>query len=441
MNKRLHAVLGALFSFSLAGPAFAVGTASYSSELVSAKSLGEGSAGIAGVSNDPFAAYMNPAAMTALQGTQVSIGLVYANGKGWFTNEGSTTEPGSGQVTGARALSVIAPNVAVTTQFLDGKLVAGVAMVAPYGQETHWDGNSPMRYAATDTKLHIIDITPAVAYKVNDAFSVGAGFDYFDTIDGQLDKKISPNSLPGATTDANSDLTATGGGFGYHLGMTYKPNAWNQFGLVYHSNVKMSLSGNVFLSGLNGATAAAIFGAGVQNFNAGINTSVYIPQNIQFGYAFMPNDQWKIEAQASWYDWFAARQLGIVYNGVTATQNTALNTGNPQQFNPRKTLNFSLGGDYKASDALHLRSGFFYQAASLPEATFDPALMDLPRYSLGVGAGYAVTKNFDIDLAYNAVFFHTRAINNNATTGYTGYFDSFVNLVSANFTYKFDTHL
>src|ERR1041385_2910666 len=89
MNKRLHAVLGALLSLSLAGQALALGTASYSSELVSAKSLGQGSSGVAGVSDDTTAVYMNPAAMTALPGTQVMIGATYANASPKFTAHGT----------------------------------------------------------------------------------------------------------------------------------------------------------------------------------------------------------------------------------------------------------------------------------------------------------------------------------------------------------------
>ena len=470
MKKRLKSAAGALLSLTMCSQAFALGTGSISSELLSTRSLGEGATGVAGVQNDPTVGYTNPAAMTAMAGTQAAIDLTYVNGSPTFTN--GTTSPGGlgslytqghqGDVSGARATSVFVPDFAVTTQFLNGRLAAGLAVVSPYGMETHFDGDSPIRYAATDARLRIIDITPSVAYKVCDGFSIGVGADYYDTLEGQLDKKVDvkvlnygaalqggapPRIAAGFATgpDANSQLAATGDGWGYHLGTTIRPNEHHQLGVVYHSSVKMGLSGNVQLTGLSGLVAGPQ-GFGGSNFTASASAPIYMPQNVQIGYAYMPDDRWQFEADAAWYDFGAFKQLGIVYSGLTANQSGVLNNpaANPQMFNPRKTLNFALGANYKANDALQLRGGAYYEAASLPESTFDPAFVDLPRYGLAIGASYAITKSLSLDGAYNAVFMHGRSINMpdpiGGGQGYTGNFNSFVNLVSASLTYRTDAH-
>ena len=444
MKKRLSAAIGALLSLTLAGQAFALGTASYSSELISTKSLGMGGVGVAGATDDISDSYTNPAGLTALTGTQVTIGATYVNASPTFTSAGSNaTSPASaaGDVTGARATSVFIPNFGISSQFFGGKLAAGLAVVDPYGLETHFDGDSPVRYAATDARLRIIDITPSVAYKVCSGFSIGVGADYYDTIDAQLDKKVA-NSSFGGSGDANSDLSATGDGWGYHVGATIQPNEHHKIGIVYHSNVKMDLTGNENLTNLNGPGASFVFGG--SNFTASANAPVYIPQNIQLGYAYMPNKKWTIEVDSAWYDWYDARQLGINYNGLTSNQNTSLQKGNPQQFDPRKTLNFGLGANYKKDDQWQFRGGAYYEAASLPESTFDPAFADLPRYGLTVGTSYAFTKAVSVDLAYNAVIFHSRSINQNDTAagqpGFYGSFSSFANILSANLNYRFDTH-
>jgi long-chain fatty acid transport protein len=469
MKKRLHPVVGALLSLAMCSQAFALGTGSYSTELISARSLGEGATGTAGVQNDPVAGWTNPAALTALPGTQFTVGLTYANATPIFTDDHN-------QVTGARATSVFVPNFAMSSQMGD-KFTAGFAVVSPYGQETHFDGDSPLRYASTDARLRIIDITPSLGYKVCDGFSVGVGADYYDTTEGSIEKKFDGSGINGdtvfgavftganfgaaygagaaaakATTDANTRLNGTGGGWGYHLGTTFRPNEQNQIGLVYHSSVKMSLTGNVQFTGLNGPGVVGIFGG--PNFQASVTAPVYIPANLQLGYAFMPNERWQFEADASWFDWYPSRTLGISYSGLTANQSAVLNnpSANPEIFNGRKTLNFALGANYKASDALQLRGGGFYESASLPESTFSPAYMDLPRYSLTIGAGYAFTKNLGLDVAYDAVFFHTRHVTAPGTqdqlglgyshnAGYSGYFSSFSNILSASLSYRTDMHL
>jgi len=446
MKKRLHSVVGTLLSLTVAGQAFALGSGSYSTELISARSLGQGAVGVAGVDLDSTSPYLNPAAMTSQSGTNVTLGGVYANSSPEFHDNGSAAGNGA-TVTGARATSVFVPNFGVTTQLMDGKLAIGLAVVDAYGLETHWDDDSPVRYQATNTRLRIVDITPDVAYKVSDSFSVAAGADYYDTTDGQLEKQVSITQLNGALgfgavgADASSALTATGGGWGYHLGTTFTPNEQNKIGLVYHSNVKMNLSGNANLTGISGAAALAVFGG--PNFSTLVTAPVFIPQNLQLGYAYMPNAQWRFEVDAAWYDWYDSRQLQPQYGG-NATQNAVLVGGSTINFHPRNTLNFALGSNYKMNDQVQLRGGAYYEAASAPESAFDAGVMDLPRYGLTVGTTYAFTKAFTVDAAYNAVFFHGRAVNQNdfaaGQPGYTGNFNSFANIVSADLNYKFDTH-
>ncbi|MFI5361942.1 MAG: OmpP1/FadL family transporter [Elusimicrobiota bacterium] len=466
MSHRYQAVALALLSSALSARSFALGTASYSSELISSRSLGQGGTGVAGTQNDPIAGYTNPAALTSLPGSQFTLGLSYVDGSPTFTND-------QGQITGARATSVAVPTFGASTQFLGGRLSAGLAAVTPYGLETHFDGDSPVRYAATDARLRIVDVTPSVAVKINDAFSVGVGADYYNALEGALSRKVDAAQINGdatfaaalgagapagtaqalgaaaarASVDANSQLNGNGDGWGYHLGTTVRPSEHHQIGIVYHSSVKVGLSGSVQLTGLNGASAV-IFGG--NSFQTNVAAPLFMPQNVQFGYAYMPDEKWMFEADAAWYDWYSARQLGVVYSGLTPTQNAVLNnpSQNPEIFNPRRTVNFGVGANYKQSEALQLRGGAYYQAAALPESSFDPAFIDLPRYAVTVGAGCALTKSLGLDLAYNAVFFHSRHVaapgsgdpfaNN---VGYSGSFGSFANIVSASLSYRTDMHL
>ena len=457
MKLPLRATLACLLSLLVSSQAFALGTGSYSTELISARSLGQGGTGVSGAQDDAAAAFTNPAGLTSLKQNMVTVGLSYLNARPEFTND-------PGQVTYGRATSAVVPNVAGAWKLMDGRLAVGLAAVMPYGLEIHWNGDSPLRYAATDARLRIIDVTPAVAYKVSDSFSAGAGLDYYNTILGDLEKKMDTAHVNGnltfagggtvgqaraasaASADANSRLNGTGDGWGYHLGLTFRPNEHHQIGLVYHSAVKIGLSGNVQLTGLNGAAAgAAVFGG--TDYQTDVTAPLFIPQNIQLGWAYMPNESWLLEADAAWYDFYSMRQLGVVYPNVTpgSTVDKILQNGNPQLFNGRKTVNFGLGAEYKQNDALRWRGGFYYQAASLPESTFDPAFLDLPRYGFTAGTGWKFAQNFSLDCAYNAIFTHTRHITVAGPAdplgiardqGYSGYFSSFVSVLSAAVTYR-----
>ncbi len=459
MNNRLQTAAGAMLALTLGGRAFALGTASYSSELISTRSLGEGATGVAGTQNDPIAVYTNPAAMTALPGTQATLGLTYVNDSAAYASGVASsgglaqnyTQAALGARSGARATSVVVPNFAATTQFLDGKLAVGLAAVSPYGLETHFDGDSPLRYQSTDARLRIVDVTPSVAYKVDDLFSFGAGVDYYNTLEGDLEKKINVQganySISGGhdaspRADANSALTGNGDGWGYHLGTTIRPNERHQVGIVYHSAVNIGLSGQQKITGLSG-TMASIFGG--SDFIANVTAPLYMPQNLQIGYAYMPNERTQIEVDAAWYDFYAARQFGVVFSGLTSNQSAVLNdpASNPRAFNPRKTLNFGLGFDHKCTDDFEGRAGVAYEAASQPETAFDPAFSDLPRYALTAGASYKISRALSADFAYEAVFFHGRSINAPSAlgSGYSGNFNNFANIISASLTYRAAAHL
>jgi long-chain fatty acid transport protein len=469
MKIRLQSLSAAVLSLAVASQAFALGSASYSSELISTRSLGQGGTGVAGVMNDPIAAYTNPAGMTSMAGTQISVGLSYANAGARY--ESGVTSPGGlganytrasqGDISGGRSTSVFIPNFGVTTRLGDSNWTAGLAIVTPYGLETHFNGDSPIRYQTTDARLRLVDVTPSIAYKFSDMFSAGFGVDYYNAIEGQLDKKINTKALnfklvlaqtgnPGVAAanavgaDASSRLNGNGDGYGYHAGVTVRPNEHHQIGVVYHSSVRVGLSGDVEIRGLAGAAASAgVFGS--PDFRTAAAAPLFIPQNIQIGYAYQPNEKTMYEVDAAWYDWYSARQLGVVYSTLTGPQSAVLNspTSNPTLFNPRRTINFGLGVNHQCTERFAGRLGAYYQAAALPENVFDAAFVDLPRYAATAGASWKFNKDLGLDFAYNAVFFHGRSINNpqSGGSGYSGTLHSFANILSASLTYRTDAHL
>ena len=71
--------------------------------------------------------------------------------------------------------------------------------------------------------------------------------------------------------------------------------------------------------------------------------------------------------------------------------------------------------------------------------------MDLTRYGLSFGGGYAITTSLTLDAAYSAVFMHSRTINNNVGASVTGNpaynvdgsYADFANLFAVNLTYRF----
>ena len=423
----------------LVSPSWALGGDAIGNDVPSARAAGQGYVGIAGQNNDPIVVYENPAALTSLKGTQITIGGTWENFHGDYEdNTGSTAK--------MRSLDVGIPNFAVTQSFMDGKIGAGLSVGDPYGLETHWSGDSPLRYTATNSVMHIVTVSPAVAYQIDPMVSVGLGGDYFNVFDASLEKHIDStavnyaNGYFASSPDANSRLDGTGTNWGYHAGVVLQPNEQNSFGLTYHSKVKLTITGTASITGMSGV-AATLFGGPEAQTSA--FTDIFIPQNIQLGYAYKPTDRWTLEADTAWYDWNSSRDINIRY---TDPRFTALSAAvNPRPTNWRNEWTAATGANYKATDRLQLRGGFWYIPATSPDSTFSPAFMDLSRYAVCAGAGYKLTDALTIDFAYNAIFFHSRQIDNTLTAGaalppnntVSGNYSNFTNLVALNFTYRF----
>jgi len=400
-------VLAVLLSFGMVSQSYAVGSAFISNEVMSARSAGQGYVGVAGQNNDPMAVYTNPAAMTALKGTQVTIGATLENIHGGYQDN-------AGNETKERVTNMGVPNLAVTQSFLDGKFVAGLSAQSVYGLETHWDANSPVAPYATNSRLGTIDISPAIAYQIHPMVSVGAGADYVNLFDAQLDGQ------PGVPPIVLDDLRGQGTSWGYHAGIVVQPSEQHSIGIAYHSKVDLRVNGHLSLT--TGLPAP---------YPAMVTTSAYtdlvLPENVQFGYAYKPTDRWMLEADTAWFHWSSAKDLDVrlpVSGGNIVTP-----------LDLRDAWSFATGVNYKATERLQVRSGFWYEPWAMPESTFSPAFMDLSRYGLSVGAGYGLTENLSVDAAYTAVFMHNRTINNAVAPA--GTYSDFANLFVLNFTYRF----
>jgi long-chain fatty acid transport protein len=436
---------------------FATGGAFIGNEVPSARAAGQGYVGVAGQNNDPTAVYTNPGAMTSLPGTQITVGTHWENIHGAYQDD-------SGNTTKERVVNVAVPNFSMTQSFLDGKLSVGLGEQSPFGLETNWDGNSPLRYVATNSRLHMVDIMPAVAYKVHPMFSIGAGADYDNVFTAQLDKHVNNDivnvalgSPTGGSPDAIASLRGTGADWGYHAGFVFQPTEQHAIGVTYHSKVNIRINGSETITGITGATAQAVFGG--SNYTTSAYTDIVLPSNVQIGYAFKPNEKWHFEADTVWMHWSEAQDLNVRFPAATPNQQAVLgNMGGTTNITPltlRDAWGVATGANYKANDTWELRSGFWYEPWAAPESTFSPAFADLTRYGVTAGTGYHLNQNITIDLAYSAVFFHNRTVHNSVGTNSSGIpaggvpglgipspdisgtYKDFANLVAVNFTYKF----
>src|SRR5438067_5899813 len=129
-----------------------------------AKAESMGGAATAGV-DDPSAVYVNPAALTQINGNQIISGLTYVNTISSVKNSGATS----------RNLhdDDFLPNLFANYHVDNSNVSFGIGSYAPFGLAVSYKPDSFTRYAATRTELKTIFVTPAIAWQPFSSLSIG----------------------------------------------------------------------------------------------------------------------------------------------------------------------------------------------------------------------------------------------------------------------------
>ena len=413
---------------------WAVGTGAFTNQVVGSKALGMGNAFVA-TADDPSAVFFNPAGLTQLESPEISFGLAphfYA----------TTYQLDNGNKDRTQDVNPIVPNLYAAVPFQQGKWAVGLGVNFPLGLVTKWGDNSPLRYVATETSLRVTQVSPTLSYKVNDSFSVGAGFIY-SRIDADLKSRINLSGFNGgaAIPDGGKELKGDGTGFGYTASALYHFLDHHSVGINYHSTINTRIKGTVELTDLNDSVFKSVFGG--TKYSVNTETDLDLPETLMFGYAFHYN-QWTVESDLEWVDYAFVSELPLNFSGESdATRLSILNAYDKKR-DYHSVWNFGFGTNYKFNETWQARGGFYYFPSVVPEHTWDPSIPDSARTAFTFGGSY--TYSFlTVDLAYNLAIFHDRTIHNDvgalAKGDVDGQYSTTAHIISLNLTYKFNTKL
>ena len=368
--------------------------------------------------DDPSAIYFNPAGLTQLKGQNVMIGVTYVRENG---NEFTGTTPVDNQTAikgeTQKSLDFYIPNAYYTRTTADGYIAYGVGIFAPFGlgQEYNDKNTSIFRNQITKIDLQTIVVNPTIAFKINEALSVGFGVDWMY---GKAKLEKTP-WVPGVGNLYNVELEGDGDVWGYNFGMLLKPTENFRIGVNYRSKFNLKVKdadvniGNTspaYASGLLGPTPTSTKGS----------ATVAMPATFALGAAYTIG-KLTVEADADWTFWHSFSSLPITINNQVPTLRS---TDTPKNWEDVVALR--IGAEYRITDPLALRAGFYYDPTPVPAATMGPELPDATRLTYTVGAGYKIGA-WTIDVAGMYIDKQDRTVNNqvNSTpavqgTGFNG---------------------
>jgi long-chain fatty acid transport protein len=363
--------------------------------------LGMAFAGVAAGSAKLGSMFWNPATMTDMPGLQSdSSAAVIAPFAKLNTTAGSS--PGyfnpvlGGSSSGNVGEAAFLPSSYSSWQVND-RLWLGVASNAPYGLMTKPDATWAGRAYGNSNKLFSLEVTPTVAYKVNDWLSVGAGLRvlYFDV---RYTTAV-PGRAP-APYWSVAGLDADNTSVGFNLGATIKPWAGGEIGIGYRSMVQQDLTGN--FSGGEAFAPSLNVPAGLAGLllNHPVKARLVLPETLTVGLKQDLNQQFSVALGAEWTNWSRLRAPRI-YDTYTGRLHAAA-PDLPLDY--RDGWYFSVGGEYRINPVWTVRAGLGYEISPISDSTRSPRLPDSDRIWASLGASYNWNDKLSFDVSYAHLF-------------------------------------
>ncbi|HAS6227337.1 TPA: long-chain fatty acid transporter [Vibrio vulnificus] len=391
----------------------------------SASGLGRAFSGEGAVADNASVLARNPAAMTLFENAQFSGALSIVDPE---VNVYDVTKKSEGII---EKSSDVAPLQLVPAAYyispINEKWAWGIGMFTNYGVATDYPNDISAGDMAGDTALVSVGINPNIAYRVNEALSVGAGVN-FVYAHAELTRHYGSLATLFGSTDKSENLigmTGTTFSYGWNVGALYELSEKTRFGLGYRSKVDLDFDDGEFSSYNSGiATAPKVDG----------RLQISLPSIIEVSAYHEFNEQWAMHAgwqQTEWSTFTELKATSPQCNDGTAGQCFY----KPEHY--ENNNRYSLGATYQMNESWTLRAGLAFDEQA-GEATL--SIPDSDRFWYSAGLTYLMSDNMTIDAGFALVksrsgsFKETNAAD--AVLEFEAEGTAYISAIQMNYTFK-----
>jgi long-chain fatty acid transport protein len=382
--------------------------------------------------NDASAVFYNSAGLSEVNGNQLMINGTYVNAQNSVENSGRKD-------TNKRDDNFLATFFA--NYHIPGTdFTVGIGTYTPFGLKTSYDNDAFTRFAAIDTELKTIYVTPALSWHPSSFFSVGAGLSFVHASE-VVSRALCFDPLSCCTQPLGLEgrvrITDTDDAFAYNLGLLIKPTDSLKFGFSYRSRADLRFDNAD--AKFRGSFSTPTVKADVRPLS--------LPPVINAGLFWQISPSWGAEFVYEYTRWSEVKSLNATFSPMPVFLPLGAPVSgfsSPQEWKNTSTLR--LGSFYRLDDRWEIRGGVGLEETPIPNRTLSPAIPGADLFTLNAGVGYN-WRSMTVDLGYTAVFYQTRRITNSELEGLTGIpflgapgkdkYQNFGNLVSLTFGYRF----
>ncbi|MBN9412360.1 MAG: outer membrane protein transport protein [Candidatus Paracaedimonas acanthamoebae] len=432
--KKLHSLV--LITASLAGSVSPLIAGGYEAKLWNSDSIGEALAGSSVKEGDITTMTRNPASalgfMTSPYQVAVASTVVLPSIK--FKDKGSKVASGAaltGSNGGNGGKDAVVPAAYLAWNF-NKDVKFGLAITSPWGLKTDYEEGWKGRYHALRSELKTINIMPAVAYKVNEQFAIGAGVQ-IQYMDVRLSRAIDFGSFFGASQayDGGVKLKGDKWSYGWNVGLAYRLLKNVRLGLNYTSQVHHKLTGKANFE--KPAAIAPYLNAPRFN-NQGIKADVKTPERVILGAAWDFHPQMTLLGEVNYTQWKRMKEINVRFATPGVVPDIT-----PMKW--RNTVSYHLGLNWRPSEEWTFRTGYAFDPSAVRDDHRTPAVPDQERHWAALGATWTPTEakdvSFSINYAHEFVRKAKSKLNDASRGNLVGSYKTSVDLVSAQIKWRF----
>ncbi|HWI12760.1 MAG TPA: outer membrane protein transport protein [Burkholderiales bacterium] len=393
-----------------------------------ASGLGNAYAGQAAAVENSSTIFFNPAGMALLPGRQVSGAVHFIGPSAKFTDNGGTRSPANAPLpaagtNGGDAGGWIPTGNGYVSWQLTPRVWTGLGISAPFGLKTDYEASFAGRYQSRLAQFKTLDINPSIAFKVNDAFSIGGGLSYQH---GEM--TLERSFFAGAERPQTVKLSDSA--WGWNIGALVNMSPATRIGLAYRSSIKYDLAGTVSVTGVGAAGATA---------------SVKLPDTLTWAISHQLDARWQLLGDVTYTRWSQIKNVPLVLTTPGLGASPAGTVADSLDFEFRDTYRVGIGANYKWTPDFTLKLGTAYDRTPVPDAAHRTVFLpDSDRWWLSLGGKYQLSKAATLDAGYAHLFvkdgdtFRNKRVGAAGAQGIvSGSYTNSVDIVSVQFTYSF----
>jgi long-chain fatty acid transport protein len=333
--------------------------------------MGLSGAGNSARADDAGTAHFNAAGMTRLKQREIMGGMV-----GMFPSlsidldSGTRSTPRGNRDGGGSAGSTTVLGGMYLALPLDDDLWFGFTFNGPYGGAVNYRNQWAGRTFVQEASLVGLNFEPALGYRLDEHWSVGASF---SALYADLEVKFklaAPSNSPRVKIEDADDW-----GYGYSASVLYEFDEDTRVGARYRSKIDLDLSGDF----------------SVPKSSVDFDDQMEMPQSIAIGGYHGLDQRWALLGDVSWTEWSK-----FAYSPATIASAGTL----PIDRDWEDTWRVGAGVQFAWSEKTTLRSGVSWTEDPVSDRRRLPDIPVAETWRFSVGLETDVTENTTLGLSY-----------------------------------------